>query len=131
MTTPWSLTLASPLYTFGRVGALYDMYSLQTDKVELEKSFNKDRALQVVIDAYVNALSKEKSKQVAKKSFESAQKTHEFTTLEWKGGAIKKVDYMKSEARLEQSHAGFISADVDADVSVTRLKIALGLPEDI
>ncbi len=126
----WTLSFSSPLYTFGRVGALYDMYSIQSDTVKLQQSYNTDIALLGVIRAYVDALSALKNKQVATKALESAKKTLSFTELEYRGGAMKEVDFVKSQARKEQAEAESILADVEASDKLTKLKIALGVPKN-
>lgn len=126
----WTLSFTSPLYTFGRVGSLYSMYSIQGDRVELQQSYDTDMALIGVIRAYVDALSALKNKQVAMKALESAKKTFLFTELEYRGGAIKQVDFVRSQARKEQAEAEFILADVQATDKMTKLKIALGVPKN-
>ena len=123
----WALRFATPVYTFGRVGALYTMYKARSEGVQYKAGAAKAQALRSIIAEYVSALNTLKELHVQKAALERARNNHAFVELEFSGGAIKRTDLIASSARLQEAEASFLSAEAAARDARDQLKVVLGL----
>ena len=126
----WALRLEGPLYTFGRVGALYTMYRAGTEKVKFSKNASVSDTLRSIIVDYVAALNALKNLEVQKTARERARNNQAFVELEFRGGAIKRTDLISSTARLQEAEAVYYTAEASARDATDRLKLALGMAPD-
>ena len=123
----WSVNLGAPLYTFGRVGALYTMHRSGTDQVERQKLVDRDQVLRAILKAYVDALGSVRRVAVQKKAVERSRQNYSFVKLEYEGGATKRIDFLTSQARLQETEADYLKAEADRNGAIDLLKVLLGL----
>ena len=126
----WELNLSSPLYTFGRVGSLYDMYRLQDELVVVQTDLSTDLALMKILESYTDVIRLKTLARVSEKAADYSQKLLSFAQVEYDAGSMNQIEYLRLKARSGTNQARFEQQQAAFEAAMINLKVALGLRLD-
>ena len=124
----WKIQTHGTLYSFGKGGALIDMYDAAESMADLSLNIATDQYNFVVLEKFSRALIAQNFQQAALKRLDHAQSLFNFAQVEHQGGSMSQIDYLRTRANLRQAKAQLSQADNDVHVSSNELRLVLGMP---
>ena len=126
----WNLNIQGPLYSFGRLGHLYQAYELQKDLINTTLENSKNRYYYKVILTFIHALQSLTQRNLMGKSKDYANKLYQFTKIEFEQGNRNRIDLLRSKSFYSKSQTNFESAVSNYEISKKKLQILLGIDEN-
>lgn len=122
-----SLSVAQPLITFGRIGAVWEIADLTEKTNSLERKTRTDDFQLGVLAKYGQVWVSERRKAAQRTSMNLLESLYKFTKVEFEGGGRSRVDLLRSQSALEAAKASYSLADIESDAELKKLKIMLGV----
>ena len=123
----FGVTLKTPLYAFGRIGAVFEMADTRKQINYVARSQQIQEYLMLVIQHYSRALLNLNYENVAREQVKHTKSLLDFTRIEFENGARSKIDFLRTKSTHSRARANLQRSTTDAQASLVRLKNILGL----
>lgn len=126
----WSIILAQPLLTFGRVSNALALAGTQDSVLELTREMQTDLLFLSVMQAFTEAYLAQQQVSIAEKSASSAEKLLQRMRVEVENGAGSQLDLLRVEAQYGGAKAALLTARSQSEIAIRRLSQSAGLEAD-
>ncbi|MCB9228533.1 MAG: TolC family protein [Deltaproteobacteria bacterium] len=121
----WRLNLEAPVFSFGRIGTLWQLVNLREELSSYDRERQTDDYFRHIIQSYMAALLARARAHVASLNLKHSQSTFDFIKTEFEGGSIGKTGMLRAQAEHLLAQANHERAETESQASMRQLKYNL------
>ncbi len=124
------LTAEQTIYDFGRTRSRVDQAGARIRVAERVEGATRDRQALDVISSFLDARRAEALRQVAEESLATARDHRRLAVDRYDAGAVAKNDVLAADVQVANAEAALITAQVQVEISRSRLALRMGIRGD-